>query len=301
MQSKLIIPVLLILVLAASCKPMARVDPTGTVVPGMSLTTIPNATSTIVSTPDKPVGTEKLSILDGGTQLYVPAGNFKMGTTNEGDWVGEDEFPLHEVKLNSFWMDKTEVTNDRYQKCVQAGNCTAPHSKASETRKSYYDDPNFSEYPVIQVDWEQAKSYCQWAGRRLPTEAEWEKAARGPTERTFPWLGEGYGHDLATFDVDYHWPLADTTRAGNFPKGASYYGVMDMAGNVYEWVADWYAADYYQHSPAQNPMGPDQGIKRVIRGGAWTSDWTFLRTAARLSIYPGQFSDDVGFRCAQSE
>lgn len=289
---------LLFAFLLTSCAPAATIAPIQTAIPTSTSTPLP---PTVTPTPDKPVGTEKQSTVDGVTQLYVPAGIFQMGTKDEGDWVGEDEFPLHGVYLNSYWMDKTEVTNAQYQKCVQGGSCSAPHSIASETRKSYFDNSEFSEYPVIQVDWEQAQSYCQWAGRRLPTEAEWEKAARGPTERTFPWQGEGYGHDLATFDVDYNWPNADTTQVGSHPRGASFYQMLDMAGNVYEWVADWYAADYYQHSPAQNPTGPDQGVRRVIRGGAWTSDWVFLRTAVRLSIYPQQFSDDIGFRCAQSE
>jgi len=264
-----------------------------------SCTSTAPSVPTITPTPDKPLGTNKQSALDGMTQMYIPASKFQMGTHAEEDWVGEDEFPQHEVYLNSFWMDKTEVTNAEYKKCVQAGNCVAPYSNASETRKSYYDNSEFYDYPVIQVDWAQAQVYCQWAGRRLPTEAEWEKAARGPYGQTFPWQGEGYGSDFSNFDIYHDWPNADTTQVGSFPKGASFYEVMDMAGNVYEWIEDWYAIDYYQHSPAEDPTGPDQGVKRVIRGGAWTSDWVFLRSAARLSLYPNQFSNDVGFRCVQ--
>lgn len=224
-----------------------------------------------------------------------------MGTSTDGDWIGEDEFPLHKVFLSSFWMDKTEITNAQYQSCVLAGVCTPPHELASETQKSYFDNTEFADYPVIQVDWEQAQTYCNWAGRRLPTEAEREKAARGTTERLFPWEGDGKGPYFANFDIDDNWPNADTTPVGSILPGASPYGVMDMAGNVYEWVADWYAVDYYQNSQVNNPTGPDQGTARVIRGGAWSSDWNFLRTASRLSYYPDGHSNDIGFRCAQSE
>ena len=251
--------------------------------------------------PDTMAGASKQSSIDGMVQLAVPAGKFLMGTLTEGDWIGGDEFPQHEVYLDAYWMDKTEITNAQYRICVQAGACTPPQETRSETRKKYFDDPKFDEYPVIQVDWEQANTYCSWAGRRLPTEAEWEKAARGRLGRLFPWVGEGYGVHFANFGVDDDFPNADTSVVGSIPGGASPYGIMDMAGNVYEWVADWYAADYYSQSPAESPAGPDHGTARVIRGGSWTSDWVFLRTASRLSYYPDGHSNDIGFRCAQSE
>jgi formylglycine-generating enzyme required for sulfatase activity len=225
-----------------------------------------------------------------------------MGTSNTGDWVGDDEFPQHLLYLDGFWMDGTEVTNSQYRKCVQAAGCSEPHSKASETRKDYFDNPEFDDFPVIQVDWGQAGAYCAWAGRRLPTEAEWEKAARGEHERKFPWADDtAYGPYFANFGVDDDWPNADTMQVGSIPAGTSTYKIMDMAGNVYEWTADWYAPDYYSQSPAENPPGPDQGTAKVIRGGGWTSDWIFLRTASRLSYYPDGHSNDIGFRCAQSE
>jgi formylglycine-generating enzyme required for sulfatase activity len=235
------------------------------------------------------------------SQLYVPAGKFQMGNETGGDFVGEDEAPLHDVFLSSFWMDRTEVTNAQYQLCIQAGACSPPYEPSSETRQSYLEAPEFAAFPVIQVDWEQAAAYCQWAERRLPTEAEWEKAARGVDLRTFPWAGDAVGPHFANFGVDDDWPNADTSGVGSIPPGASPYKVMDMAGNVYEWVADWYAPDFYQHSPAENPAGPQQGEARVIRGGAWSSGWNFLRTTSRLSFYPDGHANDIGFRCAQSD
>jgi eukaryotic-like serine/threonine-protein kinase len=288
MKKRFFITILLVTFFLPGCAPEATPTPeTATIVLSTTSTAtfipLPTASPTTIPTPDKPMGSKKQSPVDGMIQLYVPAGEFQMGTSTDGDWIGEDEFPLHTVFLSSFWMDKTEITNAQYQTCVQAGVCTPPHASASETQMSYFDNADFAEYPVIQVDWEQARVYCQWAGRRLPAESEWEKAARGKLESLFPWEGDGKGPYFANFDIDDNWPDADTTPVGSIEPGASPYGVMDMAGNVYEWVSDWYAADYYQNSPTDNPPGPDQGTARVIRGGAWSSDWNFLRTASRLS------------------
>jgi eukaryotic-like serine/threonine-protein kinase len=234
-------------------------------------------------------------------QLYVPAGAFKMGTTTVRDWTGEDEFPLHQVFLSSYWIDQLEVTNAQYRQCVQTGKCTPPHLLSSQTRPDYYEDANFASYPVVQVDWAQADAYCRWAGRRLPSEAEWEKAARGPSGRLYPWEGKAAGTHLANFGIYDDWPNADTSPVGKYVLGASLYGALDMAGNVYEWVADWYAADTYAQSPEQDPIGPESGIGRVVRGGAWSSESAFLRTASRLSFYPDLAAYDIGFRCAESE
>lgn len=302
MKIKIFLVVLIVIALE-SCSPVVTALPTGTSLP--TGTPLPTATYTpitvVTPTPKYTSGESKESSLDGMFQRFVTPGIFLMGTLADGDWVGEDEFPQHEVQLDSFWMDSTEVTNSQYRKCILAGACVDPHSKESETRKDYFDNPEYDNFPVVQVDWEQAKTYCSWAGRRLPTEAEWEKAARGKLGRKFPWAENGYGPYFANFDVNDDWPNADTTKVGSIPGGVSPYKTMDMAGNVYEWTADWYAADYYSQSPAENPAGPDHGTARVIRGGAWSSDWVFLRTASRLSYYPDGFSNDIGFRCAQSE
>jgi formylglycine-generating enzyme required for sulfatase activity len=262
---------------------------------------LPTPTFTASATADKPIGTQKKSSADGMVQMYVPAGVFQMGTGLAGDWTGEDEFPLHEISLPSYWIDQVEVTNAMYGQCAQAGICKSPHALASQTRPKYFDQPDFAAYPVIQVDWSQADAYCRWAGRRLPSEAEWEKAARGPQERLYPWAGDAVGSHFTNFDIYDDWPNADTTAVGKYPAGASPYGALDMVGNVSEWTADWYAADYYGKSPSNQPTGPETGTARVIRGGAWSSDKLFLRTASRMSFYPDLAANDIGFRCVESE
>ena len=145
--------------------------------------------------------------------------------------------------------------------------CKEPTIRFSATRERYYDEPQgkFDNYPVIYVNWSMAQTYCEWAGRRLPTEAEWEKAARGTDGRIYPWGNDPPNHDLVNYDGYF----GDTLNVGRYPKGASPYGAVDMAGNVDEWVADWYSATYYQSSPASNPTGPDSGEDKVLRGGDW--------------------------------
>jgi formylglycine-generating enzyme required for sulfatase activity len=295
MKTQRLFRTLLFFIFLVSCTPLTA-TPESNASPEAATSTAPAVTPT----PAIAAGTHRQSEIDGMVQLYIPAGKFPMGTQTDGDWIGEDEFPLHEVYLDAFWMDQTEITIEEYQKCISSGECTPPHSTESETKKSYFDNPEFADYPVIQVDWEQAGVYCRWAGRRLPTEAEWEKAARGDTSRIYPWDGDEVGPYFANFDMDDNWPNADTSQAGSIPAGASPYQVMDMAGNVYEWVVDWYDSAYYSKSPTENPSGPAEGSARVIRGGAWSSDGLFIRAASRLAYYPDGFSNDIGFRCAQS-
>lgn len=196
---------------------------------------------------------------DGMTLLYVPAGQFTMGS-NSGS---SNERPAHMVKLDAFWIDQTEVTNAMYTRCVQDGKCNQP------TNTSHYEDSNYASHPVIYVSWNDAKSYCSWADRRLPSEAEWEKAARGADARVYPWGNDPPNENLLNFNN----AVGDTTEAGKYSKGASPYGALDMVGNVSEWVADWYRESYYGRSPASNPLGPDQGSAHVIRGGSWADKY----------------------------
>lgn len=231
-------------------------------------------------------------------QRSVPAGEFLMGTAQDGEWVDENEMPEHLVFLGGFWMDETEVTNAQYATCVQAGSCTPPRKSNSYTHAQYYGNPEFDNFPVTQVDWSQARTYCAWAGRRLPTEAEWEKAARGVTPRIYPWEGEAKGEYFANFSI---YQVGDTTEVRRYPPGISPYKIYDLAGNVYEWVADWYSESFYSTSPKEDPSGPETGTTKVIRGGAWSSDWIFIRTASRMFFYPEDFSGDIGFRCAQAQ
>ena len=183
-----------------------------------------------------------------GEMIQVPAGIFQMGCNAIEDQIihcfGYGS-PLHQVQLGDYQIDKTEVTNSEYAACVSAGRCAPPHATSSATRVSYYDNPEFAHYPVINVDWDQANAYCAWAGKRLPTEAEWEKAARGPSDtRSYPWGEQPPDCTLTNFGGGKGC-VGDTAAVGSYPFGASPYGAFDMAGNVAEWVADWWQDEYY--------------------------------------------------------
>jgi formylglycine-generating enzyme required for sulfatase activity len=235
--------------------------------------------------------------------VLIPGGEFVMGCDpqhNGGLGCPQDELPLHTVTLSNFYIDKYEVTNIQYAECVAADGCQPPMSSASELVQSYFGYPDYDYYPVVHVSWLDAADYCTWAGKRLPTEAEWEKAARGSAAVSYPW-----GDDEPTCALSNYQPAGttglcsgDTTPVGSHPLGASEFGIEDMAGNVWEWVSDWYGETYYQTSPGENPPGPEGTTYRVLRGGGWTSAPIHLRISSRAYDPDFHNASDVGFRCA---
>lgn len=253
--------------------------------------------------------------IDVREEILIPAGNFQMGCDSENpaefqcafDHPQTDELPLHTVYLDAYYIDKYEVTNGRYKACVDAGICTAPQQSSSSTRPSYYNNEAYAEYPVIKVTWHQANAFCSWEGKRLLSEAEWEKAARGSDDtRRYPW---GNADALCSLTNTSFYPqdqggcVNDTAKVGSYPDGASPYGVMDMAGNVYEWINDWYDGLYYTTSPDSNPQGPATGTAHVIRGGGWSycGENCEVRIAGRISGYlPSEWTNSMGFRCART-
>jgi serine/threonine-protein kinase len=252
-------------------------------------TKLPTATDTPVPstfTPAPDVGSTLVSEKDGMTLMYVPEGKFLMGS----DDSDSDELPLHSVGLDAFWIDRTEVITDMYMLCVQAGACKKPNDV------SHYVNPKYYNHPVVYVTWEDAAAYCSWAGRRLPTEAEWEKAARGTNGSIYPWGDQSPDKTLLNFNNN----IKNTTRAGKYPDGASVYGALDMAGNAWEWVNDWYGEIYYRRAPSSNPLGPETGTSRVLRGGMWASDGYFVHSSDRAKAGATFANFYIGFRCAQT-
>jgi formylglycine-generating enzyme required for sulfatase activity len=231
----------------------------------------------------------------GETLVYVPKGEFTMGSDN-GD---SDEKPVHTVYLDAFWIDQFEVTNKQYKACVDAGTCEPPSSASSSTHPNYYGNPEFDNYPVLYVNWDKANRYCEvWAGGDLPTEAQWEKAARGTDARTYPW-GEEIDCDKANSTGSC---VGDTSPVGNYESGKSPFNAYDMAGNVWEWVNDYYQSDYYAvlGGSASNPLGPDVGQYRVLRGGSWGDFDNSPRSVFRSRYDPAFNGYNVGFRCSRS-
>ena len=266
-----------------------------TFTPISTATDILTSTSIIVSTPTPILGisSTRVRLADGMTMDYVPEGDFSMGSNN-GDY---GELPVHTVYLDAYWIDQTEVTNAMYALCVNAGDCQQPSSVSSNTHGSYFGNSQYNNYPVIYVRWADAFAYCNWSGARLPTEAEWEKAARWTDARTYPWGNSSPACSL----VNYGSCIGDTVPVGGYPSGASPYGALDMAGNVWEWVNDYlYFSNDLSNLPASNPTGPLIGTDHLVRGGSWDSIETRIRSAVRDWRYPGYSYNYIGFRCAFS-
>jgi formylglycine-generating enzyme required for sulfatase activity len=285
----------------------------------------------------------RISAKDGMVQMYIPAGEFLMGSTSAdidlvmkgcsmcSRYWFENEMPQHRVYLDAFWIDKTEVTNAMFAEFAAATGYETVAEKTGagiilnelsrdwkmvkganwmHPRGPITDIYGLDDHPVVHMSYDDARAYCEWAGRRLPTEAEWEKAARGTDGRTYPWGNQAPAGNLLNFadrnayvqaasnGEDDGYPF--TAPVGSYPDGASPYGVLDMAGNVWERVADWYGDAYYANSPARNPTGPSSGEYGMIRGGSWSRAAWYLRTSVRLRYPRENRSSGLGFRCVSS-
>jgi len=287
---------------------------------------------TFTSTPTSGSGSNQVSDIDGMPLIFIPAGEFKMGSSDSDSKALDSEKPQHSVYLDAYWIDQTEVTNLMFSRFIEdVGYLTEAEKegwgttfnlsteKWEQTDGADWRHPRgptsdiivLDHHPVVQVSWNDARAYCLWAGRNLPTEAEWEKAARGTSGSLYSWGNQPPTGDLANF-ADSHlsveWANQNiddgyqfTAPTGIFLSGASPFGLLDMTGNVWEWVWDWFKDTYYTYSPASNPMGPETGEYRALRGGGWNSPNFSLRAAYR---YPSASQvdryDDTGFRFAMS-
>ena len=247
----------------------------------------PAATSTTVpldlAGPPMQVGSSYL-YFDGTLLVAVPGGPFVMGH-------GGSDNPEHTVTLSDFWIYSTKVTNREFQQCVAVGKCTAPDLQDNQG----YIDPRRQSDPVVGVNWAQSEAYCEYANGQLPTEAQWEKAARGPDGNIYPW-----GNGLPAIDLlNYNNNIGRTTNVVNYPTGKSYYDALDMEGNVYEWIHDWYDPLYYHTGPAQDPMGPDAivGGQRSVRATGYKSNGDQVPASTRFYKLPTDHARDLGFRC----
>lgn len=286
--------------------------------PSQTATPRPTDTPVATPTPELGIGSTLTREKDGMVMVYVPADEFIMGSDADDalaecqkftsdcdrDWFTDEE-PPHQVSLDAYYIDVYEVSNAQYQLCVDAGACDPLEYTGSYTRDSYYGDSQYDDYPVIYVDWNQAKAYCTWAGADLPTEAQWEKAARGTDGRMYPWgnsfddTNANFCDNSCTFDwanKDYDDGYEDTAPVDAFPGGVSIYGAYNLSGNVWEWVNDWY--DAY---PGNITSNSDYGTtSRILRGGAYGSYVDSLCSSNRSWDNPGNRNYDLGFRCSRS-
>ncbi len=313
MQQHRLVLLALIAAMLAACLPAqtAKLAPTSTASP---------------MPPTHPAGEVWRRSADGMDMLFVPAGQFIMGSDREMLKYARqlcavskpglaaaackaaafaDEAPAHRVGVDAFWIDRTEVTNGQYRACVQAGVCAPPGLKSSFSRPSYYDNPAYEAYPVVNVVWQMAARYCSWANARLPTEAEWEYAARGTESRVYPW-GNTFEKTRLNYcdascalisDSSYDDGYPDTAPVGSFPSGSSWIGALDMAGNVREWVGDWLGK--YPSGGGANPKGAEVGELKIPKGGSWYDTPDDVRSANRGGESLEYFRDNLGFRCAK--
>jgi formylglycine-generating enzyme required for sulfatase activity len=262
-------------------------------------------------------------VLPAHPTVFVPGGCFLQGSTesqiaaasalcygsepesesNPGKFCAPrffgDEWPQHEVCLDGFYIDQHEVTNEQYQACVEAGVCSPPEATKSHSRDPYFGDEQYADYPVIYVSWDDAVTYCEWVGMRLPTEAEWEKAARGESGAEWPW-GDSFSGGMCNTrpeGVQANAPELDTVPVGSFQSCESPYAAMDMVGNVWEWTADWYDEDYYTEAVRENPPGPPVGEFRVTHGGSWNTNAGAARVTLRTKVVPERGFMDFVFFC----
>ncbi len=299
--------------------PVSTLPPTATNTPvptnTSEATVLLTATILPTLTEQLTMGSSRIFEVDQMVQVYVPAGEFLMGSTDpeakitlEGG-VAYPEIPQHTMYLDGYWIDKYEVSNGQFALCVEAGGCSTHYPAENYTYPGYYVKPEYSNYPVVWVNWYQARAYCEWAGRRLPTEAEWEKAARGTDGGKYPWGNEPLSGERANFcDINctrsfanylYNDGYALTAPVGSYPAGASAYGAMDMTGNVWEWTGTLIRP--YPYDSADGREDLDASGERAWRGGPWSNGVWWMRSTVRYRSVPTYWWYNLGFRCASSE
>lgn len=265
----------------SSCNLPSGQNNEGSTPSDQSLAVTPTLAPVHLEGPSMAVGST-FQYVDGSTLIPVPAGPFIMGH-------GGIDNPQHTVNLSDFWIYRTKVTNEMYSLCVKLGKCSAPDPRDNLV----FNDPYRSSDPVVGVTYDQAAAYCEFVHGRLPTEAEWEKTARGPEGNLYPWGDAAPSCDLLNFGQC----VGHTTDVTTYPAGKSYYDALDMSGNAFEWVADWYDPTYYGASPVDDPQGPEAGAKRSVRSSAYNSDGSLTESARRFSEDPAKHRNDLGFRC----